>query len=140
MPCISVIARNKWHIAVDTDGRLTDVNLTPADISDSVGGQQILDGLRKRRPWMKHLFDSGYDRTVLIDKTALLDYTIEVARPADRRRARLQSAAPALGGRTDLRLETRWRPLVRDDEGRMDVSKGMIQLAMTSLLLRRTCH
>ena len=40
-------ARGSWvakrHIAVDTDGRLLTVNLTPADISDSAGAQMILD-------------------------------------------------------------------------------------------------
>src|SRR5271163_2021388 len=53
----------KRHIAVDTDGRLLMVNLTPADISDSAGAQMILDGVRKRWPWLKHLFaDGAYDR------------------------------------------------------------------------------
>ena len=61
----------KRHIAVDTDGRLLMVNLTPADISDSAGAQMILDGVRKRWPWLKHLFaDGAYDRTQLMDKAA----------------------------------------------------------------------
>ncbi|KAA0676999.1 IS5/IS1182 family transposase, partial [Azospirillum brasilense] len=34
----------------------------------------------------------------------------------------------------------RWRRLVRDYEARIDVSGGMMQLAMASLLLRRVCH
>ncbi|MDE1146448.1 MAG: transposase [Azospirillaceae bacterium] len=46
------VTGRKRHIAVDTEGRLLMVNLTPADISDSVGAQQILDGLRKRWLWM----------------------------------------------------------------------------------------
>lgn len=41
-------AGRKRHIAVDADGRLPMVNLTPADISDSVGAQMILDAIRKR--------------------------------------------------------------------------------------------
>jgi hypothetical protein len=44
------------HIAVDTDGRLLMVNLTTADLSDSTGAQPILDAIRKRWPWVKHLF------------------------------------------------------------------------------------
>jgi putative transposase len=56
----------KRHIAVDTDGRLLMINLTPADIYDSAGAQMILDGVRKRWPWLKHLFaDGAYDRTQL---------------------------------------------------------------------------
>ena len=38
----------KRHVAVDTDGRLLMINLTPADISDSAGAQLILDAIRKR--------------------------------------------------------------------------------------------
>jgi hypothetical protein len=35
------------------------VNLTPANISDSTGAQAILDSIRKRWPWVKHLDISG---------------------------------------------------------------------------------
>ena len=56
------------------------VNLRPADISDSAGAQMILDAIRKRWPWVKHLFaDGAYDRTQLMDKAAFLDFVIEVA-------------------------------------------------------------
>lgn len=78
------IVGRKRHIAVDTDGRLLMVNLTPADISDSAGAQTILEGIRKRWPWVKHLFANGaYDRTKLMDKAAFLDFTIEVVRRCD---------------------------------------------------------
>ena len=78
------IVGRKRHIAVDTDGRLLMVNLTPADISDSAGTQTILEGIRKRWPWVKHLFaDGAYDRTKLMDKAAFLDFTIEVVRRCD---------------------------------------------------------
>ena len=71
----------KRHIAVDTDGRLLMVNLTPADISDSAGAQTILDGIRKRWPWVKHMFaDGAYDRLKLMDKAAFLDFIIEIVR------------------------------------------------------------
>jgi transposase len=50
------IVGRKRHIAVDTDGRLLMVNITTADISDSAGAQMILDSVRKRWPWLKHLF------------------------------------------------------------------------------------
>ena len=59
------------------------VNLTSADISDSAGAQMILDALRKRWPWLKHLFaDDGYDRTQLMDKAVFLDFIIEIVRMA----------------------------------------------------------
>jgi len=42
------ISRRKRHIAVDTDGRLLAVNLTPADVADSTGAQLVLDALAER--------------------------------------------------------------------------------------------
>jgi transposase len=53
------IVGRKRHIAVDADGRLLMVHLTPADIADSVGAGLILDAIRKRWPWVKHLFADG---------------------------------------------------------------------------------
>lgn len=43
------VVGRKRHIAVDTDGRLLLVSLTPADISDSAGAQMILEATRWRR-------------------------------------------------------------------------------------------
>jgi putative transposase len=134
------VSGRKRHIAVDTDGRLLMVNLTTADISDSAGAQQILDALRKRWPWMKHLFaDSAYDRTKLMDKAAFLDFTVEVVRRTDSDPGFKVVPRRWVVERT-FGWMTRWRRLVRDYEARIDVSKGMIQLAMASLLLRRVCH
>src|SRR3954447_9134085 len=75
----------KRHIAVDTAGHLLMVNLTTADIADSTGAQAILDAVRKRRPWINHLFADGgtYDRTKLLDKAAFLDFVIEIIRRID---------------------------------------------------------
>jgi hypothetical protein len=42
-----IVAR-KRHVALDADGRLLLVNLTPADVSDSAGAQAILDAPRSR--------------------------------------------------------------------------------------------
>src|SRR6202008_2181610 len=71
------IVGRKRHIVVDTDGRLLMINLTTADISDSAGAQAILAVIRKRWPWIKHLFaDGAYYRTTLMDKAALLDFVL----------------------------------------------------------------
>ncbi|CAO3428515.1 Resolvase-like [Azospirillum argentinense] len=43
---------------------------------------------------------------------------------------------PAESG-TDFRMAMRWRRLVRDYEARIDVSEGMIYVAMSSIMLRR---
>lgn len=75
------IVRRKRHSAVDADGRLLMVNITPADICDGAGAQPILDGVGKRWPWVKHLFaDGAYDRLKSMDKAAYLDFVVEIIR------------------------------------------------------------
>lgn len=79
------VVGRKRHIAVDTDGRLPMVNLTSADISDSAGAQTIVAAIRKRWPWLKHLFaDGAYDRTRLMDAAAYRDFALEIIRRTDK--------------------------------------------------------
>jgi putative transposase len=64
---------------VDTEGRLLILNLMMADIADSAGAQLILDAIRKRRPWVNHLFaDGAYDWAQRMDIAAV---RIPTARP-----------------------------------------------------------
>jgi putative transposase len=134
------IAGRKRHIAVDTDGRLLMVNLTSADISDSAGAQAVLDAIRKRWPWIKHLFaDGAYDRRKLMDKAAFNDFVVEIVRRIDHDPGFKVLPRRWVVERTFAWM-TRWRRLVRDYEQRIDVSKAMIHVALGSLLLRRTTH
>src|SRR5277367_5753806 len=134
------IVGRKRHIAVDTDGRLLMVNLTPADISDSAGAQMILDGVRKRWPWLKHLFaDGAYDRTQLMDKAALRDFTIQIIKRSDAAVGFEVIPRRWVVERTFAWM-TRWRRLVRDYEERIDCSEAMIHVARGSVLLRRIAH
>jgi transposase len=134
------VTGRKRHIAVDTDGRLLMVNLTTADISDSAGAQVILDAIRKRWPWLKHLFaDGAYDRGKLLDKAAFLDFVIEIVRRTDSEPGFKVLPRRWVVERT-FGWMTRWRRLVRDYEERLDVSEAMIHVAMGSLLLRRIAH
>lgn len=132
------IVGRKRHIVVDTGGRLLMVNLTTADISDSAGAQAILDALRKRWPWIKHLFaDSAYDRRQLMDKAAFLDFTLEIVR-------RTEPGFTILPKRWVVERTfgwlTRYRRLVRDYEARIDISEAVIYVAMTNSILRRISH
>jgi len=134
------IKGRKRHIAVDTDGRLLMVNLTTADISDSAGAQQILDAIRKRWPWIKHLFaDGAYDRRKLMDKAAFKEFVIEIVRRIDSEPGFKVLPRRWVVERT-FGWMTRWRRLVRDYEKRIDVSKAMIHVALGGLLLRRIAH
>ncbi|WP_081482862.1 IS5-like element ISGdi2 family transposase [Gluconacetobacter diazotrophicus] len=134
------IVGRKRHIAVDTDGRLLMVNLTPADISDSAGAQMILDAIRKRCPWVKHLFaDGAYDRLQLMDKAAYLDFVVEVIRRRDGAKG-FEVLPRRWGVERTFGWMTRWRRLVRDYERRIDVSQAMIFVAMGANLTRRNAH
>jgi transposase len=89
---------------------------------------------------MKHLFaDGGYDRTKLMDKAAYLDFTVEIVK-----RIEADPGFKVLPRRWVVERTfgwmTRWRRLVHDYERRIDVSGGMVLVAMSSLLLRRACH
>lgn len=134
------IVGRKRHIAVDTDGRLLMINLTTADISDSAGAQAILDAIRKRWPWVKHLFaDGAYDRAKLMDKAAFLDFVIEVVRRIEGAQGFHVLPRRWVVERT-FGWMMRWRRLVRDYEQRIDVSEAMIHIALGSLLVRRIAH
>ena len=128
------------RIKVDTDGRLLMINLTPADISDSAGAQMILDGVRKRWPWLKHLFaDGAYRRTQLMDKAAFRDFTIQIVKRSDTAKGFEVLPRRWVVERT-FGWMTRWRRLVRDYEERINCSEAMIHVALGSLLLRRIAH
>jgi putative transposase len=134
------IVGRKRHITVDTDGRLLMINLTTADMADSAGAQAILDAIRKRWPWIKHLFaDGAYDRRKLMDKAAFKDFVIEIVRRIDSEPGFKVLPRRWVVERT-FGWMTRWRRLVRDYEKRIDVSKAMIHVALGSLLLRRISH
>lgn len=128
----------KRHIAVDTDGRLLMVNLTTGDIADSTGAQVVMEALRKRWPWIKHLFaDGAYDRRQMLDKAAFFDFVVEIVRRSDPgfnilpRRWVVERSFAWL---------TRYRRLVRDYEARIDVSEAIIYAAMGISLIRRIKH
>lgn len=130
----------KRHIAVDTDGRLLMVNLTTADVQDAAGAELIVAAVRKRWPWLKHLFaDGAYDRGKLSSLAAFQDFTLEVVRKLPEQKGFQVLRRRWVVERT-FGWMTRWRRLVRDYEKRLDVSGAMIDVAMSSLLLRRVSH
>ena len=134
------IVGRKRHIAVDTDGRLLMVNLTTADIAESTGAQAILNAMRKRWPWVKHLFaDGAYDRSKFLDKAAFHDFVVEIVRRIDGEPGFKVLSRRWVVERTFGWL-IRWRRLVRDFEQRLDVSEAVIHVAMGSLLMRRIAH
>lgn len=130
----------KRHVAVDTDGRLLLVNLTPADVQDAAGADQIIKAVRQRWPWLKHLFaDGAYDRGTLMSQAAYRDFVIEVVRKLENQQG-FQVLPRRWVVERSFAWMMRWRRLVRDYEQRCDVSEAMIFVSMASLLLRRIAH
>ena len=130
----------KRHVAVDTDGRLLMVNLTAADVQDAAGAEAIVRGVRRRWPWLKHLFaDGAYDRGRLASLAAYRNFTLEVVRKLPDQKGFQVLPWGWVVERT-FGWMTRWRRLVRDYEKLIDVSDAMIHLSMGSLLLRRIAH
>ena len=100
----------------------------------------ILDAIRTRWPWVKHLFaDGAYDRLKLMDKAAYLDFVIQIIRRSDEQKGFEVLPRRWVVERT-FGWMTRWRRLVRDYEARIDVSEAMILVAMGGNMLRRTTH
>ncbi len=130
----------KRHVAVDTDGRLLMVNLTTADVQDAAGAELTVAALRKRWPWLKHLFADGtYDRGTLVSAAAYLDSVVEVVRKLPGQKGFQVLPRRWVVERT-FGWMTRWRRLVRDYERRCDVSEAMIRVGMGALLPRRLAH
>jgi transposase len=130
----------KRHIAVDTDGRLLMVNLTPADVQDAPGAEAIIKAVRGRWPWLKHLFaDGAYDRGQLMSAAAFRDFVVEIVRKLQDQQGFQPLPRRWVVERT-FGWMGRWRRLVRDYERRCDVSEAMIHVSMGALLLRRISH
>jgi hypothetical protein len=101
---------------------------------------KILDAIRKRRPWLKHLFEDGaYGRDKFMGNAAFLDFVIEIARRIGAEPRFKVLPRRWLVERT-FSWMTRWRRLVRDYQTRCDVSEAMIHVATGCLLLRRIAH
>lgn len=131
------VSGRKWHIAVDVDGSLLMVNLTPADIADSTGTEWVLVALKKRWPWVKHLFaDAVYDRRRLMDEATMLGFVVEVVHKLDNQHIFVPLPRRWVVERS-FGWMVQWHRLVRDYERRIDVSTEMIYVAMGSLLLKR---
>lgn len=116
------------------------MNLTATDVQDTAGADRIIQAVRKRWPWLKHLFaDGAYDRGKLMSAAAYRDFVVELVRKlAD------QKGFHVLPRRWVVERTcgwtVRWRRLVRDYERRCDVSEAMIRVGTGALLLRRVAR
>lgn len=105
-----------------------------------MGADRALDAIRRRWPWVKPLFaDGAHDRLGLMDKTAYLDFVLEIIRRRDGVKGFAVLPRRWVVERT-FGWMIRWRRLVQDYERRIDVSTAMIHVAMRGILIRRNAH
>ncbi|MFF0428377.1 IS5 family transposase [Streptomyces sp. NPDC004520] len=130
------IAGRKRHIGVDTLGLLLAVLVTAANVSDNVGGIQVLSSIAADHPRVtKAWADTGY-RTKVIDHGARLGIDVEVTR-----RAPAHRGFKVIPRRWVVERTFGWlmhhRRLARDYETHPHRSEAMIRLAMIDLMSRR---
>jgi len=110
------------------------VHRTSAGISDSAGAQAILDAIRTRLPWVKHLFaDGAYNGLKLMDKAASLDLVVEIIRRSDTQKS-FEVRPRRWVVERSFGWITRWRRLVRDYEARVNVSEAMVSVAIGGVM------
>jgi putative transposase len=131
------IKGRKRHVAVDTDGRLLMVNLTTADVQDAAGAERIVTAIRKRWPWLKHLFaDGAYDRSRLMSKAAYRDFVLEIVHKLPG-----QQGFQVLPRRWVVERTFSWlgqnRRMSKDYERLCESAEAFVYAAMIRLMVRR---
>jgi transposase len=127
----------KRHLVTDTLGLPLALAVHPANIQDRDGLALVCARLRRRFPWLAHLFaDGGYQGAVAAAAAAAERLRLEIVkRPAD-----LKGFA-VLPRRWVVERSFAWlsrnRRLAKDFERLIEVSTAMVILAIIQLLLRR---
>ena len=94
----------KRHLVTDTLGLPLALVVHPADVQDRDGLALVCARIRRRLPWLAHLFaDGGYQGAVAAAAAARERLRLEIVNRA-RRTPRLRGPAAALGDRAQLRL------------------------------------
>lgn len=143
----------KRHVLVDTLGLVLTALVHPADVTDRVGGQQLLeavDGLSQTFPRLRYLWvDSAYQGSFKEWVEQTLGWTVAVVkRPsrwvwvkADQEPPAVPAGFQVLPRRWVVERTFgwlgRWRRTSKDYEFLPTTSACVIYLAMTRLMLRR---
>jgi len=127
----------KRHLVTDTLGLPLALAIHPADVQDRDGLALVCARIRRRFPWLGHLFaDGGYRGAVAAAAAARERLALEIVeRPADQR------GFAVLPRRWVIERSFAWlsrnRRLAKDFEHLIEVSTAMVAVAIIQLLLRR---
>lgn len=128
----------KRHIVTDTEGHLVGLLVHPADIQDRDGAAPLIASIRRRYPWLRHLFaDSAYAGDKLMYALAELGrWTIEVIKRSD-----TDAGFVVLPRRWVVERTFAWlgrcRRLAKDFEATIASATAWVLVAHIRLLTRR---
>src|SRR4051794_14816173 len=127
----------KRHLLTDTLGLPLRLVVHPANIQDRDGLALVCARIRRRFPWLGHLFaDAGYQGDVALYAAARERLQLEIVR-----RPRDAAGFPLLPRRWVIERTFAWlgrnRRLAKDFERLIDTSTAMAVVAIIQLLMRR---
>ena len=135
------IKGRKRHILTDTCGFLISILVHTADIQDRDGAVDVLKGVRRRFPWLRHVFaDGGYAGDKLRKAlTSAGDWTIEIIKRSDQTKGFTVLPRRWVVERTFAWLG-RCRRLAKDWEATVASSTAWATIASIRMLIRRTAR
>ncbi len=127
----------KRHLVTDTQGLPLALAIHPADVQDRDGLALVCVRLRRRFPWLAHLFaDGGYQGASAACAAAQERLTLAIVK-----RPPAAQGFEVLPRRWVIERSFAWlsrnRRLARDFERRIEASTAMVVLAIIQLLIRR---
>ncbi|ABC92956.1 MULTISPECIES: IS5-like element ISRel20 family transposase [Rhizobium] len=132
------IKGRKRQIVTDTLGFLIFVFIHAADIQDRDGAPHVLKAIRRRFPWLRHIFaDGGYAGAKL--RRAMSghgDWTIEIVKRSDHAKGFVVLPKRWVVERTFAWLG-RCRRLAKDWEKSIESATAWAQIASIRMLIRR---
>jgi putative transposase len=132
------IKGRKRHIVTDTLGLLIFVVIHAADVQDRDGAPLVLKAIRRRFPWLRHVFaDGGYAGNKL--KTAMRghgQWTIEIVKRSDMAKGFVVLPRRWVVERTFAWLG-RCRRLAKDWDKSLESANAWTQIASIRMLTRR---
>ena len=147
----------KRHVLVDTQGLLLKVVVSPANIQDTDGAEVLFERIKGHFPSLKHIWvDGGYKGQFIKMMKKRFKITVEVVKhawgelkrgvwlPADAEPPIIPTGFHVLPRRWVVERTFAWlgmyRRLSKDYEEHLQVSEGMVQIAMINLMRRRLTY
>lgn len=135
------IKGRKRHILTDTEGNLVGAIVHPADIQDRDGAPLLLEEIRDKYPWLRHVFaDGGYaGKKLLTALEKVGEWTIEVIKRSDSAAGFVVLPRRWVVERTIAWLN-RNRRLAKDFEASIASAVAWVMIASVKLLMRQVAR